>query len=65
MAAHHERITLVVPFGQKRRFKIDLNPEVAGWLRDELNDALGEPRRKPRRPMRLRRGFWQEKGRAR
>jgi hypothetical protein len=58
MATHAERITLVVPWGDKRSLKLQLPPEVAGWLRDELNEALGEPRRKTRRPVKIHRGKW-------
>ena len=53
-----ERITLVVPWGPRRSFKLDLPLHVAGWLRDQLSDALGGPRRRPRRQPRLRRGQW-------
>ena len=53
-----ERITLVVPFGEARAFKLDLPFHVAGWLRDQLATRLGEPRRKPRRQPRLQRGVW-------
>jgi hypothetical protein len=59
----HERITLVVPVWNGRRFTLRLPPDVAGWLRDQLTDALGEPRLKQRRPCRLRRGKWQERTR--
>ena len=58
MTAHRERITLLVPFGTKRHLRLDLPPHVAGWLRDQLTDALGEPRQRSRRRVRLRRGKW-------
>ena len=51
-------ITLIVPVWKGRRFKLALTPDVAGWLRDQLTDALGEPKPKPRRQPRLRRGRW-------
>jgi hypothetical protein len=61
MTAHSQRIALVVPFGakaEKRSFRIDLNPDVAAWLNAQLGEALGLPREKPRRPVRLKRGRW-------
>jgi hypothetical protein len=56
--AHQERITLIIPVWNNRRFELDLPPEVAGWLRDQLTDALGEQKRKSRRPVRLKKGKW-------
>jgi hypothetical protein len=54
-----EHIRLIVPIWGGLRFKLDLPPDVAEWLRDQLDDALGETRQKtPRRPVRLRRGRW-------
>jgi hypothetical protein len=58
MTAHADRITLVVPFGTKRHLKLMLPQHVAAWLRDELIDALGKPKPKPRRQPRLHRGRW-------
>jgi hypothetical protein len=58
MPTHAERVTLIIPVWNGRRFKLDLPREVAGWLRDQLTDAIGAPRQKPRRPVRLHRGRW-------
>ena len=54
-----ERITLLVPFGNEAAPSgWTCRRTSPGWLRDQLTDALGEPRQKPRRPVRLRRGRW-------
>jgi hypothetical protein len=61
MTAHADRITLVVPVWNGRRFKLHLPPDVAAFLRDQLTEALGLPREKHRRPVRLKRGRWQDR----
>jgi hypothetical protein len=50
-------VALLVPHG-KRSLRVELPPAVARWLCDQLGEALGEPRPKPRRLVRLRRGRW-------
>lgn len=40
MTAHADRITLVVPVWNGRRFKLHLPPDVAAFLRDQLTEAL-------------------------
>ena len=62
-----DRIILVVPRSRNGsgRVKLTLPASVAEWLHSQLGEALGLPRQKARRPVRLRRGIWQENKRAR
>jgi hypothetical protein len=63
MTAHSERLTLLIPVWNGRRFKLHLPPDVAHWLHDQLAEALDLPRPpKSRRPVRLKRGQWTERG---
>jgi antitoxin (DNA-binding transcriptional repressor) of toxin-antitoxin stability system len=50
-------VVLIVPNG-KRATRVELPREVALWLRDQLTEAVGAPKR--RRPVKLRRGRWRE-----